>query len=152
MVTQQQNSQNNILTIPQSEYYSSKADLVGPGEFVITDIDGDAYHGDTMEEAIANLSLSYSGLVPGDRIPDIRGLSVRYEIVTYLIGDSKRINARVRELNAERNAEKLAAKYSERLAAWQKSLNALNAEAGDYSQEGYNKRYDALMAQKPVVP
>ena len=147
MTTQQQ---NNILTIPQSEYYSSEADVVG--EFVITDNDGDIYRGDTMEEAIANLSLSYSGLVPGDRIPDIRDLSVRHEIVTYLAKDSKRINARVRELNAERLAKKLASEYSEMLAAWQKSLNALNAEAGDYSQEGYNKRYDALMAQKPVAP
>lgn len=151
MSTQQQNSQNNILTIPQSEFYSS-VDEVGGGQFVITDNDGNAYRGDTMEEAIANLSLSYSGLVPGNRIPNIRGLLVRYEFVTYLIHDSKQINARVRELNAERNAKKLAATYSERLAAWQKSLNALNAEAGDYSQEGYNKRYDALMAQKPVAP
>ncbi len=151
MTTQQQNSQNNILTVPQSEYYSS-VDEVGGGQFVITDLDGDAYHGDTMEEAIANLSLSYSALVPGDRQPDIRGLSVRYEILTYLIGDSKQINARVRELNAVRYAKKLASEYSARLAAWQKSLNALNAEAGDYSQEGYNRRYDALMAQKPVAP
>jgi hypothetical protein len=45
---------------------------------------------------------------------------------------------------AKRDSEHKAA-----MAAWEKELDALNAIASDYSTEGFQKRFNLIMAKKP---
>jgi hypothetical protein len=122
--------------------------------YEVIDSFDDKFHGDTLDEALDKLASSYSGL---DAPTLIRNLDVR--IVLTFPGHSESISERIWELNAKRKAKEAAAKlrqsqefYDILLAAWQKEVDALNADAGDYTPEGFNKHWQALQAKKPVKP
>jgi hypothetical protein len=148
-------STNLPINIPESPYYYLDGHEIS---YEITDYDDDKYFGDTIEEAIEKFSRAYANLgTPGAPSTTIRGLGIR--LVIDIPAHVEAVSARVRELNAERKAKEAAAKlaqdnefYNILLDAWQKRVDALNAEAGDYTPEGFNKRWKALQDQKPVKP
>jgi hypothetical protein len=134
-----------LVNIPESPYYS--LDEYGECSFVIEDDYGDLYRGDTIEEAIAELADSYDNL---DASSDICDLTIK--CTTYLKHDAKVISDRVRELNKARKAKNAEKDHAARLAAWEKELQALNDSADEYSTSGFNKRWQELLARKPVMP
>ncbi len=139
------------IDIPESPYvYFDGVETT----YEIIDSCDDKFHGDTLDEAFEKLARSYSRL----NAPTlIRPLDIR--IVLTCPGHIEPISERIWELNAERKANEAAAKlrqsqefYDILLGAWQKEVDALNADAGDYTPEGFNKRWQTLQAKKPVKP
>ncbi len=139
------------INIPDSPYvYFDGAETT----YEIIDAYDDKFSGDTLDEAFDKLARSYSGL---DAPTLIRNLDIR--IVLTFPGHTESISERIWELNAKRKAKEEAAKlvqslefYNILLGAWQKEVDALNADASDYTPEGFNKRWLALLAKKPVKP
>lgn len=142
----------NSISIPESPYYNLDDREIS---YELTDCYDEKFCGDTIEEAVEKLSQAYTGNLAAPSA--LRGLSVK--MIIYMPARAEVVSARVRELNADRKAKAAAAQLQQSLEFyfimlddWQKQVDALNAEAGDYTPEGFNKRWKALQAQKPVKP
>ena len=142
------------INIPASPYYNLDGCEI---YYEIIDSDGRTTGGDTIDEVFSKFSKIYSSRIAYDNPPKFQDFEVRVIIIP--TANSELIYARVRELLAERKAKEAAAQlqqslefYNILLDAWQKRVDALNAEAGDYTPEGFNKRWKALQDQKPVKP
>lgn len=151
-------STNLPINIPESPYCR----LDGHESYEILYEVSDEYYGikfsgETIEEALTRLAQAQSSISMYDGPTSFESLEIK--AIIYIPANYDAIAARVRELNAERKAKEAAAQlqqslefYNILLDAWQKRVDALNAEAGDYTPEGFNKRWKALQDQKPVKP
>ena len=141
----------STINIPESPFFSLENYEISYD--VIENGSDDVFRGDTIDEAVEKLARAYGNVAYGN----VRSADVK--IIVWCQTKPEAISAYVAELQAVRRAKETAAKlrqsqefYDILLGAWQKEVDALNADAVDYTPEGFNKRWQALQAKKPVKP